>query len=202
MGESTSHRQKYIMKPRVFVGISLMLLLSTLAYAAQKSKAAQPLLVQSIAGIRIGPNASRDGDVTKVYGPGLFTDQEGHGGGRYFTDPTRSITLHVEIGVDGIIDHVELTDGLSVPRELNTADPAFVSLALPRVPKIDQGLRLGMSSSEIIKRLGTPKKDQQTEGKRTITYTVDEDPRVLLFYEAKFTLVSDHLIKLSLYDGE
>ena len=61
-----------------------------------------------------------------------------------------------------------------------------------------------MSGSEIIKKLGPPKKDQKTGNQRTIIYesTVDEDPRVRLIYEAKFTFVSDRLTKISLYDGE
>ncbi len=189
---------------RSFVAVGLMLLLSTIVGAAQKLQSTQSPLVQIIAGIRVGPDASTDGDVTKAYGPGLFTDEEGHGGGRYFTDPSKSITLHIEIGVDNIIDHVELTQGLYLPKELKTTDPAFVSQTLPKAPTIDKGLRLGMSGSEIIKKLGPPKKDRKTGNQRTIIYesTVGEDPRVLLFYEAKFTLVSDRLTKISLYDGE
>jgi hypothetical protein len=142
--------------------------------------------------------------VIEAFGQGLFTDDEGHGGGRYFTDPNRTITLHVEIGVDRMIDHVELTSGISLPKRLNASDPIFVSQALPAAPKIDHDLRLGMPPSEILKKLGRPKKDEKNGGKRTIVYqaTEEDDPRVLLYYEARFTFVADRLTKISIYDGE
>ena len=172
--------------------------------SGEKARSAPSALVQSIAGIRVGPNHSVDNDVIEAFGPGLFTDDEGHGGGRYFTDPNRTITLHVEIGVDHMIDHVELTSGISLPKGLNASDPIFVSQALPATPKIDHDLRLGMSPSEILKILGRPKKDDKGGGKRTIVYeaTEEDHSRVLLYYEARFTFVADRLTKISIYDGE
>lgn len=170
--------------------------------SGEKARSAPSALVQSIAGIRVGPNHSVDNEVIEAFGPGLFTDDEGHGGGRYFTDFNRTITLHVEIGVDRMIDHVELTIGISLPKKLNASDPIFVSQALPATPKIDHDLSLGMPPSEILKKLGRPKKDEKNGGKRTIIYEVTDDPRVLLFYEARFTFVADRLTKISIYDGE
>jgi hypothetical protein len=160
--------------------------------------------VQSIAGIRIGLNASYDWDVTKIFGEGLFAEDEGHGGGRYFTDKNRRVTLHVEIGVDRIIDTIELTKGPVVPKKLNSSDPKFVSIHLASSPTVDKNLSLGMSPDTVIGRLGKPDKDTKNGNERTLIYETDyeKDSRVSLVYEAEFKFEDGQLVKIRIYDGE
>ena len=79
---------------------ALVLLSSAGANAAPRVRAPEyPLYC---AGIVVG--MSTDRDVQRMYGPGLYVRDEGHGGGRYFVDRHRRVTLHVEIGVDKVID--------------------------------------------------------------------------------------------------
>src|SRR5262245_8004142 len=60
----------------------------------------------------IVPGYTEDADIVSVFGAGLFTEELGHGGGRYYTDPNRTATLVVEIGVDSIIESIHVSNGL------------------------------------------------------------------------------------------
>ncbi|MDO8963435.1 MAG: hypothetical protein Q7W30_02970 [Coriobacteriia bacterium] len=166
--------------------------------------AAQAPLVRSVAGIPVsGPTWWRDSDVTKAFGAGLFVEDEGHTGGRYFTDSDRQVTLHVVYSVDSALTYIELSRGLDLPPGLSAKDPALVSDALPANPAVDQGLALGMSGGAIIGKLGSPTRDVVDGEKRTLTYelTQDQDPRVFQEYRATFMLVGDSLQKITLWAG-
>ncbi len=170
----------------------------------KKSVKKHKALVRAIAGIRFSPDPLDDREVVKMYGRGLFTDQEGHVGGRYYTDSKRTITLHSEIGCDNNIDMVELFQGIHVPKELKASDAGFISSALSASPDIDHGLNLGMSAHEVIEKLGLPDKDQKHGNRRIITYEVtsEEDTRVSLCYQADYVFANDQLVSISAYDGE
>jgi len=51
----------------------------------------------------------------------ILSADESHAGGRYYIDPARRGTLHVEIGVDRMIDGVEYQEG-SISRQTDGAD--------------------------------------------------------------------------------
>jgi hypothetical protein len=177
---------------------------ATLIPQAQKKTLPARPLVQQIAGIRIGPHRSTDGDVVKLLGQGYYTRHEGHGGGRYYTDLNRQITFHIEIGVDRLIDTVELTKGFDIPYKMAPNETRFLAKALAALPAIDKNLRLGMQAEAIILKLGKPNEDAKEGNKRTLVYTIDfeKDPRVGLFYEATFKFINNRLVKIKLYDGE
>ncbi len=185
--------------------IFLLVLLVSIAVPANKVVSGQRPLVQSIAGIRIGPHASNDEDVKKIFGEGLFAADEGHAGGRYYTDKNRQVTLHVELGVDRIVDTIEFTKGLAVPKKLNSSNPKFVSIHLVNSPTIDKNLSLGMSPDTVIGILGKPDKDIKNGNKRTIIYEIgydEKDSRVSIYYEANFKFVDGQLVQIRIYDGE
>ena len=170
--------------------------------AAEKSKS-KLILVQHIAGVFIGPQASKDDDVKKKYGDGLYVLDEGHGGGRYFTDSKQSITLHTTIGVDNVIEEVELMKGVHLPPAIK--DPKkSITQTLKTPPKIDKGLHLGMTESALLKQLGTPTRDKKQAGVRILEYEAmeEDDPRIALVYTATYTFSNGRLIKILLYDGE
>lgn len=160
-------------------------------------------IVKNLANIFVGLNATKEAEVIKKYGDGFFVKDEGHAGGRYFTDRNRTITLHVEIGVDNIIELVELAKGLDLPLGSEPTAEQLISPRLDAEPKIDKGLRLGMAPDDLLKKIGTPDSDKQENSKRIIQYQADSenDPRVLLFYSATFIFEDNHLVKVSLSDG-
>jgi hypothetical protein len=159
-------------------------------------------LVRTIAGLVVGQKTV-DQAVVRTFGRGCFVQEEGHGGGRYYTDLARRVTLHTVIGVDWATDEIELSAFVDLPPACRNAKRTL-SPALSEVPIIEHGLRFGMSSSDVIGVLGRPDGDKLARGARTISYraTYDTDPRINLEYEAKFRFVGDRLTKVSLYDGE
>jgi len=106
----------------------------------------------------IFPGLTEDRDVVALYGPGLFVEDVGHGGGRYYTDPNRAATLEVVIGPDRTIEMVTVSRGLQPPSGVS-ADQLPVSQRF----EPDGGfryyvnLRLGAWRSGVLEDLGNPK---------------------------------------------
>lgn len=159
-------------------------------------------IVESIAGIRIGAEASLAQAVLKGLGSGLSLLGGGRSEGRYFTDPGRSITLHIRSTPSPWITCVELAEGVVLPEELIPSSPALLSPSLSSRPPIDQGLALGMSYGQVVRRLGRPKTDIQTIKERTLIYeaTPQDNPRVRSFYVAILKFAKDRLVSLSIKD--
>ncbi|MBI4559801.1 MAG: hypothetical protein HY706_19595 [Candidatus Hydrogenedentes bacterium] len=185
-----------------------------------------PVLVTTIAGISVGKADMHDSDVTDRFGPGYYVEAGGHCGGRYYTNPKQTLTFYIELGVDRIVDMVEITEGLHIPVEIDVDSIARIiyrggrerawaipkDLPLPKAvtPKlgdsveIDAGLELGMSPDELLRILGPPTSDKTTDEQHTIRYETnyEKDPRVRLDYSATFTFTKGRLTGLNLYDGE
>jgi hypothetical protein len=169
--------------------------------AANSQKAGAALAasqtVDEVAGVRLGAD---DGSVKKRLGRGLFTNQEDHGGGRYYVDAARTVTLHVQIGTDSAIDSIEFTSGIYLPAglavqdDLNVASSALTSSAIT-----SKGIALGMSVAELKLRLGKPTRDDRTGVQRIIVY---DDESGDSNYWAQFTFVGDHLRDMWISDGD
>lgn len=152
-----------------------------------------------------GVKVEYDSQVTKVLGPGLFTNEEGHGGGRYYTNPGHTATLHVVIGTDGGIEEVGLTDGIALPNGLRLSDDrAFVSRALPANPRLNGKVALGSSFAAVRKQFGKPDQDSRTGVQRIVTYdlTLGDDWWGNSYGFSRFTFVGDRLRSVGYYMSE
>ena len=155
------------------------------------------------AGIAVGMSNERD--VRRLYGPGFFAPDEGHLGGRYYVDPSHRVTLHVETGVDRIIEHVEFGSEVRLPK--GAADANAIRLAEARWLHTDEtigtGHRLGETRTAIVADLGQPAADHRTATEETLRYEtgIDQNPYTLV-YEAEFRFRNGKLDRVSLYNGE
>jgi hypothetical protein len=141
--------------------------------------------------------------VCAIYGEGAFAELEGHGGGRYFTDTEKSVTLHTVIGVDKVIDEASIEEGLQIPDEIKSKAENLVSQWLKKSVSVEGGIRLGASLSEVTTRYGPPDEQHTANGKNILKYRADYlDLEYVLEYEARFEFVRDRLVKVTIYNGE
>src|ERR1051326_1418697 len=137
-----------MIRTAVWKGVSLATIVAALLASSEVRGANQggrrlayPLYC---AGIVVG--MSSDTDVRRMYGDGFFVREEGHLGGRYFTDPKRQVTLHVEIGVDQIIETVSYARGVHLPSRSRNSTSALkqsISSRLTPGERLTYGTRLG-----------------------------------------------------------
>src|SRR5580700_7436322 len=62
------------------------------------------------AGITLG--VTDDAQAQRLLGNGVFRADEGHTGGRYFIDSTRTATLHVVNGVNDVVEELTIRRGI------------------------------------------------------------------------------------------
>src|SRR6266540_3072370 len=151
------------------LGAAMVPLASGGATAAPRAKAREyPLYC---AGIVVG--MSTDRDVRRMYGSGLYVPGEGHGGGRYFVDPHRRVTLHVELGVDDVIDEVSYSRGILVPTRYRKSGRVPSKAISPRLTPNEHlylGIGLGERASYVIQQFGKPRKDTRGRSTRVLRY--------------------------------
>jgi hypothetical protein len=159
-------------------------------------------LVLTAAGITLGLK-TLDSQVVGMFGQGCYIREEGHGGGRYFINSDRSLTLHTIIGVDNATDYVELSSFPNLPKPCIGFRGA-TSKGLAAVLEIEHGVRLGMSLDALVLVLGSADSEERKGAVRTLIYRTDvtKDDRVGLDYEARYRFTADRLTQLSIYDGE
>ena len=183
---------------------TLTLLVGLLAMPAHSIAASdtRPNLVQRVGPIVIGGGQDAAA-LRRTLGDGCYVEDEGHLGGRYYTNSKRTFTFHAEFGVDWVLEDIELIQGLEVP-DTCTSSKTLVSKRLDKPIVVQHGVRLGMSAAELIQALGTPVSDRTTEGVRVLLFEAayDTDDRVALFYEARYAFKADRLFFISLHDGE
>jgi hypothetical protein len=152
--------------------------------------------VEDVAGVRLGMD---DAAVTKRFGQGLFTNQEGEAGARYYVDANHTLTLHVELMTGSTVSSMELSYGLVLPAGMVVQDdPNVVSRALDSKVTASKGIALGMSAANLIKVLGKPMRDERTGVQRVISY---DDEIGESDYWAEFTFVGDHLRDIWISDA-
>lgn len=155
------------------------------------------------AGIAVGMSNERD--VRRLYGPGLLAPDEGHLGGRYYVDASHRVTLHVETGVDRVIERVEYSAGLRLPK--GAAGGKAIRQAEARWLHADEmvgpGHRLGATRASVVDDLGQPAADHRIAGEEVLRYEtgIDENPYTLV-YEGEFHFRNGKLDRVSLYNGE
>lgn len=169
-------------------------------FAAPQTKEVElPRLPLRVAGVVVG--YSRDADVRQLYGAGLFKPEEGHVGGRYYSDPSSSVTLHVEIGVDDVIEEATLSQGISA--SLKKKGALMQSQYLKMSDSTDYGVKLGDSVRSILDAFGPPKENKRDGNKRKIVYVADyETVPWVLYYSASFEFENDKLISLTIHNGD
>jgi len=174
--------------------------LAHIGIADDQSQTPYPLYC---AGVVVG--MSRMADVQKMYGDGLFVAEEGHGGGRYFVDPKQEVTLHVESGVDNVIETVSLSRGVRLPDKYKKGTAVPKQAIAPRLSVKEElsWINLGNRADKILDHFGPPKEDKAKQGIRTIIYETDytKSPYVLA-YRAELEFEDDKLVSVTLYNGE
>ncbi len=88
------------------------------------------------------------------------------------------VVMHVEWGTDWHTDHIsfsygdkdDLPDSISSIKQL---PKSAISHRINSKLALDDGITLGMTSQEIIRKLGTPKSDTTANGMRCISYETD-----------------------------
>jgi len=166
------------------------------AKGAPSASASARRYVQQIAGVNLGDT---EASAIRVCGSGLFTTQEGDGGGRYFVDPAHTKTLHLELGAESVIDGIELSYGVILPAGLTLQDdPHVISPALAGTVSASKGITLGMSMAQIKERLGEPSRQERTGVMRTFAYYADSDDG----YYAEFMFVANRLRSIWISDSK
>ena len=162
----------------------------------------KPKIVQRIGPIAI--DGSHDASsLRRLLGDGCYVADEGHLGGRYYTNTKRSLTFHAEFGVDWALESIDIQRGLHVPDACQQS-ATLVTKLLDGPLLIQHGIRLGMNARALIKVLGTPSSDKTSKGLRVLTFqtTYESDDRVGLFYDAYYAPQDGRLVLIALHDGE
>jgi hypothetical protein len=187
--------------------LSLALILTALltpdhsVAAPQRPRVEYPLYCAGVVG-----GMSTDTDARRMYGDGLYVHDEAHGGGRYFVDPGHTVTLHTEIGVDGVIESVTYSRGVRLPgskRRTRLVPRQAISTRLTSNERLWLGTRLGDKAAAVIREFGTPKKDTRSGASRVVRYEAErERMSYVLFYEAELRFQNDRLVSVRLYNGD
>ena len=154
------------------------------------------------AGIRVGH--STDSQVVQRFGKGLFLEDEGHGGGRYYTDTARKVTLHVEIGPGSVIESLQYQRGIYLrgapgPDALRRA----VSQALSAHEQVQPNIALGTSPRRLIRLFGRPLRTRRHGDQLAVVYETDYNmTRDIIDYKAEFRFVRGRLTYVDIENGE
>ncbi|MFZ1687611.1 MAG: hypothetical protein WAU70_09330 [Flavobacteriales bacterium] len=159
---------------------------------------AQPCNPPNFCGIVTGITLDRD--VVALHGPGLFSDDLGHVGGRYYTDTTMSVTMIVSTGTDNYIEEVELRQGLAFPKDAPKDLKPFVSRRLWRH---DNGRLfrngLGATREEIKTAYGAP---TEANDERSYWSYASDPVGCLAFVATTFVFTDDKVTSISFYNGD
>ena len=110
------------------------------------------------------------------------------------------------IGPDRIIDDVSYGRGVQLPakqRRAAKAIAAAISRRLTTHERVQDGIRLGDSDAEVLRKLGRPARDTRRRSIRTLRYEADDSSMPgVLFYDAEFGFQHHRLVSIDLYNGE
>jgi hypothetical protein len=112
---------------------------------------------------------SNDQQVQRLLGgSGVFRPDEGHTGGRYYIDAKHEATLHIEFGVDRIVEAITLSKGVS---PVIKKDERRASVSKWFEPQEGFGnwraLRLGSGIADVVENLGEPQ-EKQADGTKWV----------------------------------
>jgi hypothetical protein len=197
--ETTGHRMRHIS----WILIILLFYPLNLSFSADKPSYRKFILYPiELGGIKLGASGE---EFMKQYGRGLYVQDEGHGGGAYYVAPDRSATLHVEFGVDYIIDSISIGKGTRLPKGYDKVKHPLKNLEYPNLKGSDL-TSWGNTPEHVIRRYGMPSEDKKSGTQRTLIFRYDyQDGSTLpchLFYEATFQFESSRITKVTIYCGE
>ena len=190
----------------VGLGLVVLAVIASLSRAVQGDGVprAYPLYV---AGIVVG--MSTETDVRRMFGDGLFRKDEGHSGGRYYVDPKRTVTLHVEFGVDRVIEYVSYARGIRLPpphRRGAQVPAQAITARLTSNEHLSGGVRLGDPEGQTLRvfDLGSPTSRFRRGSEHTVRFDTDYEKgsQYVLFYQARFHFSGGRLTAIELYNGE
>ena len=111
----------------------------------------------NFAGLTVGVNT--DSQVQRLLGKGVFRKDEGHTGGRYFTDVNAKATLHIVEGVDRVVDELTVTEGISMKIKASERSTAASKWFDPHESFGNwHALHLGSTKDDVLSNLGEPQK--------------------------------------------
>jgi hypothetical protein len=158
----------------------------------------------SCAGVNVGGNTTTDSMLMVLHGKGLFDDDDGHAGARFYKDPTGTIILKAVLGVDRFMEECAISL-VNFPFEFveGKLDSVPISKNLSAKTSLIKNISLGDSPAKVIRKYGAPNMDQQIEDARVLTYTDYLDLwDEVLFYEADFVFKDSKLVRISIYNGD
>jgi hypothetical protein len=111
----------------------------------------------NFAGITVDVNT--DSQVQRVLGKGVFREDEGHTGGRYYVDSNSTATLHIVEGVNRVVEELTVAEGLSNKIKMSERAGAISKWFDPHEPFGNyHALHLGSTKEEVLSNLGEPQK--------------------------------------------
>lgn len=139
-----------------------------------------------------------------LYGKGLFDEEDGHLGARYFVDASRKVILKTVIGTDATIEEVGLSlydYPFDFAQEKPDSIPVAVNLKID--PLMIRGIKFSDSTEKVIKTFGLPNQDVTERGIRRLMYEDDyEQWADVLFYSAAFEFKENKLQRIIIYNGD
>ena len=157
-----------------------------------------------LAGLVVGMSSLRDAQ--RMYGEGFRVEDEGHGGGYYYVDTHRQVTLHVVTGVDRILEEISYERGVRLPAgslKRGAIPQTATSPNLSAGEQLFPGYHLGDPPDGLLQSYGKAAKDVRTGRLRIIRYESDykKMPYVLV-YEAELRFEAGKLVFVRLYNGD
>lgn len=95
-------------------------------------------------------------------GAGVFRSNEGHTGGRYYVDEKGEFTLHIEEGVDRVVESITVSKGVNRKFSAFEQNAAVSKWFYPKEGFGNwRALHLGSDTQEVRENLGEPKEKQK-----------------------------------------
>lgn len=92
----------------------------------------------------------------------MFRSDEGHTGSRYYVDAKSEFTLHVELGVDRIVEAMTVSKGVNKTLAANERKAAISKYFYPTEGFGNwHALHLGSDQKEVLENIGEPKEKQK-----------------------------------------
>jgi hypothetical protein len=117
----------------------------------------------NFAGITLG--VTTDSEVQRLLGNGVFREDEGDTGGRYFIDSNHTATLHTVSYTDRVIGEVTVQAGVTIkPTDMNAANSQWFDSQQGFGNR--HALHLGSTKHEVKENLGEPVKGSSKDAWR------------------------------------
>lgn len=181
------------------VGISASYIASLSAEQRPRSVCFPPTWGGIVAGI------TEDRDVVTLHGTSLYSTALGHGGGRYYSDSRRRMTMVVEIGVDNVIESVSIEWGQHWPSKRRAALPISSRIDIEEGFGTFRKLKLGSTEADVLGNLGEPTDIRTDSGGATRTWVYQTDYSNTECYadaEVSITFADGRVTRVVFYNGD